>query len=44
MSDEQKKAVVAFIALLPCALTGRALAQGPEIEFMLSSMGLARAL
>jgi len=29
----KKKACVAFIALLTCALAGRALAQGPEIEF-----------
>jgi hypothetical protein len=29
----KKKAGVAFIALLTCALAGQALAQGPEIEF-----------
>jgi len=29
----KKKAVVAFIALLTCALAGQALAQGQEIEF-----------
>src|ERR1700722_12820607 len=30
---DKKKAGVAFIALLTCALAGQALAQGPEIEF-----------
>ena len=29
----RKKACVAFIALLSCALAGQALAQGQEIEF-----------
>ena len=29
----KKKACVAFIVLLTCALVGQALAQGPEIEF-----------
>ena len=29
----RKKACVAFIVLLACALVGQALAQGPEIEF-----------
>ncbi len=29
----RKKACVAFIVLLACALAGQALAQGPEIEF-----------
>ena len=33
MSDEQKESVVAFIALLTCALAGQALAQDAETEF-----------
>ena len=38
----KKKAVVAFIALLTCALAGRALAQGPQIEFKSNADDLAK--
>ena len=37
----KKKAVVAFIALLTCALAGQALAQGSEIEFKSNADDLA---
>lgn len=39
---QQKKAVVAFIALLTCALAGQALAQGQEIEYKSNAEDLAK--
>ena len=38
----KKKAVVAFIALLTCALAGQALAQGQEIEYKSNADDLAK--
>src|SRR5882762_9287642 len=44
VSDEQKKACVAFIVLLTCALAGQALAQGPEIGFNSDDLAKIRSV